>query len=102
MYITGELAFSTTLLELYLSLGDDRQSHNYTCFPLFTVLLALGNPRLKHNFIKNFIIIALNYLRYYRVDLLSLDVEGAEEAILRTVPWEEVNIDLLMIEVSLL
>ena len=36
----------------------------------------------------------------YRVDLFSLDIEGAEEAVLSTIPWEEVDIDILMIEVG--
>ena len=36
----------------------------------------------------------------YRVDLFSLDIEGAEEAVLSTIPWEEVNIEILLIEVA--
>lgn len=39
--------------------------------------MALGNPR---------------------VDLLSLDVEGAEVPILRTIPWNRVDIRVIMVE----
>ena len=39
------------------------------CFPLYSLLLALGNPK---------------------VDYLSLDVEGTELDILRTIPWKKV------------
>ena len=41
------------------------------CFPLYAILLALGNPV---------------------VDFFSLDVEGAELPILKTIPWSKVNI----------
>ena len=47
------------------------------CFPLLSILLALGNPV---------------------VDYFSLDVEGLELAILQTVPWDIVNIDVIGIE----
>lgn len=47
------------------------------CFPLYSILLALDNPI---------------------VDYFSLDVEGAEMAILRTIPWDKVNIKVLTIE----
>ncbi len=39
------------------------------CFPLFSVLLAMGNPQ---------------------VDYLSLDVEGTELGILKTIPFDKV------------
>ena len=39
------------------------------CFPLYSLLLAVGNPR---------------------VDYFSLDVEGSELDILRTIPWKKV------------
>ena len=44
---------------------------NVTCIPLYTILLALGNPT---------------------VDFFSLDVEGAELDILKTIPWSKVRI----------
>ncbi|TRY72331.1 hypothetical protein TCAL_11452 [Tigriopus californicus] len=49
------------------------------CFPLYSILLALGNPR---------------------VDLLSLDVEGAELEILQTIPWDKVDIGVILVEVD--
>ena len=47
------------------------------CFPLYSVLLALDNPI---------------------VDYFSLDVEGAELGILKTIPWDKVDIRVLTIE----
>ena len=56
-----------------------RSSYQLRCYPLFSLLLALGNPR---------------------VDFLSLDIEGAELAVLRTVPWDKVDIELVMVEIN--
>ena len=56
---------------------DDGQE--FQCFPLFSLLLALDSPT---------------------VTLLSLDIEGAELAVLRAIPWTKVNIELVMIEVN--
>lgn len=47
------------------------------CFPLYSVLKALGR---------------------LHVDYFSLDVEGAELYILRTIPWDLVKIDVLTVE----
>ena len=41
------------------------------CFPLHAILIAIGNPV---------------------VDFFSLDVEGAELFILKTIPWPKVHI----------
>ena len=43
------------------------------CLPLYTILLALGNPAVHH---------------------FSLDIEGAELPVLKTVPWDKVDIRL--------
>jgi hypothetical protein len=40
------------------------------CFPLYSLLLAVGNPK---------------------VDYLSLDIEGAELLVLKTIPWDKVS-----------
>ena len=48
---------------------------NVTCIPLYTILLAIGNPT---------------------VDFFSLDVEGAESDILKTIPWREVRIKVIL------
>jgi hypothetical protein len=52
------------------------------CFPLYSLLLALGNPT---------------------VNLFILDVEGAEYMVLKTIPWHKVDIEvsLNLPEVSL-
>jgi hypothetical protein len=39
------------------------------------------------------------YLFFVRIDLFSLDIEGAEYNVLKTVPWDKVNIDALLVEV---
>lgn len=49
------------------------------CFPLYSVLLALGNPTVHY---------------------MSLDIEGAEMAILRTIPFDKVDIKILQIETN--
>lgn len=51
------------------------------CFPLYTLLLALGNPT---------------------VDFLSLDVEGPELEVLETVPWAKVDIRAISVETEFL
>ena len=53
-------------------------THTYVqCFPLLSLTLALGRNH---------------------VDYLSLDVEGPEVEILRTIPFEDLTIDVLTIE----
>ena len=47
-----------------------RRTIRVQCFPLYSVLMALGNPR---------------------VDYFSLDIEGAEFPVLKTVPWDKVR-----------
>lgn len=44
---------------------------NVTCLPLYSILMALDNPS---------------------IDYFSLDVEGSELAILKTIPFHLVNI----------
>ena len=48
------------------------------CLPLYSLLLARGNPT---------------------VDFLSLDIEGAEFQVLRTIPWDKVDIRALSVEI---
>lgn len=57
-----------------------RNRESVECYPLYSLLLATGIAD--------------------KVDLLSLDIEGAELAVLRTIPWNKVNIELIMIEVN--
>lgn len=49
------------------------------CFPFYTILLAVGNPV---------------------IDLFSLDVEGAELHVLKSIPWDLVKINVILIEVE--
>ena len=51
---------------------------NVTCFPLYSILLALGNPT---------------------VDYFSLDIEGDELAVLKTIPFDKVDIKVLSVEI---
>ena len=44
------------------------------CFSFYSILLAVGNPV---------------------VDYFSLDVEGAELPILKSIPWDKVNIKVI-------
>ena len=52
---------------------------NQQCFPLYSYLAALDYPT---------------------VNLLSLDIEGAEFEVFKTIPWDKVRIELIMIEVN--
>ena len=49
----------------------DQGTTKTLCLPFFSILEALGNPQ---------------------VDYFSLDVEGSELSILKTIPWEQVKI----------
>jgi hypothetical protein len=44
------------------------------CFPLYSILLAVGRTH---------------------IDYFSVDVEGSETQILKTVPWHRVNIKVI-------
>jgi len=56
------------------------QTINMQCFPLYSLLSAMGNPT---------------------VNLLVLDIEGFELAVLRTIPWKKVDIEVFTIETDL-
>lgn len=49
----------------------DRKFYKVQCWPVYSLLLALGNPV---------------------VDFFSLDVEGSEFNVLRTIPFDKVDI----------
>ena len=49
------------------------------CFPLFSMLKAINSPT---------------------VNLLVLDIEGAEFEVLKHVPWDSVDIEVMMIELE--
>jgi len=50
------------------------------CLPLYSLIQAAGNPT---------------------VNLLILDIEGAELAVLKTLPWEKVDIEIMTVETDL-
>ena len=47
------------------------------CFPLYSILLACGRTD---------------------IDLFSLDIEGAELDVLKTIPWTKVDIKVILVE----
>eukprot|EP00092_Neocalanus_flemingeri_P073101 GFUD01090139.1.p1 GENE.GFUD01090139.1~~GFUD01090139.1.p1 ORF type:complete len:291 (-),score=83.39 GFUD01090139.1:16-888(-) len=56
-----------------------RQTLTVQCYPLYSILLALGNPK---------------------VDFMSLDIEGSELDVLRTLPFDKVDIEVFLIETN--
>ena len=58
----------------------EHQTFAMQCLPLYTILLALGNPTVHH---------------------FTLDIEGAELPVLRTIPWDKVDIRVLSVETHL-
>ena len=50
------------------------------CLPLYTLLLALGNPT---------------------VNWFILDIEGAEFQVLQTIPWHLVDIEMISVETDM-
>jgi len=60
---------------------DDNLQVEMQCMPLYSILMAMGNP-------------TVNYF--------SLDIEGAEFAMLETIPWDKVDIQVMSIESHLL
>jgi hypothetical protein len=56
--------------------NESYQIVNIQCFPLYSILLAVGNTQ---------------------VDYFSVDVEGSELQVLTSIPWHKVNIKVLLI-----
>ena len=56
-----------------------RKSITTQCVPFYSTILALGNPR---------------------IDFMSLDIEGAELLVLKTIPFDLVDISVLLIEID--
>eukprot|EP00095_Tigriopus_kingsejongensis_P001337 maker-scaffold1057_size73593-snap-gene-0.26 protein:Tk01337 transcript:maker-scaffold1057_size73593-snap-gene-0.26-mRNA-1 annotation:"hypothetical protein DAPPUDRAFT_224483" len=63
----------------YVNRPYHRRTLKIQCFPFYSVLLALGNPK---------------------VDYFSLDIEGAEIPVLRTIPWDKVDINVVEVEMN--
>jgi len=60
---------------------DSARSIQMQCIPLYTLIKAAGNPR---------------------INLLILDVEGADLLVLETIPWDKVDIEVMSIETDLI
>ena len=56
---------------------EKEEGPEFQCFPLYSVLLALDSPT---------------------VTLLSLDIEGAEFEVFRNLPWDKVDIEVIVTE----
>ena len=74
--------FSLTDSQSPLSSLQEKTETSLTlqCLPLYTLLLALGNPTV-HWFI--------------------LDIEGAEFQVLQTIPWHSVDIEMVSVETDM-
>ena len=57
--------------------NDGKPRVQVQCFPLYSMPLAVGRTK---------------------VDFFSLDVEGAEESVLESIPMDKVDIELFVIE----
>lgn len=73
------LSFNVVEDNLRSALGEGKGAVLAQCLPLYSILLALGNPTVHY---------------------LSLDVEGAEQAVLDSVPWQKVDVKVLTVESS--
>ena len=76
--IAGEKSKSTVQMQClplfrFVELVPNLSDQHHLTFSFHSLILALGNPR---------------------VDLLSLDIEGAEYLVLQTLPWEKVSFDI--------
>lgn len=56
-----------------------RRTIKMQCFPIYSMLLAVGNPV---------------------VDYMSLDIEGAEYGVLKSIPWDKVDIKIISLEIT--
>ena len=63
-----------------LVLEENSETVKMQCLPLYSLLLALGNPTVHY---------------------LSLDIEGAELPVLKTIPWQKVDIRVMTVETHL-
>ena len=57
--------------------ANDQKLVNVTCLPLYSILMALDNPQ---------------------IDYFSLDVEGSELDVLKTIPFDKVHIKVRYIQ----
>ena len=85
--VTGQYLFDPIPLVgglVHEMMTSHRQTINSTydkilvqCFPFYSIIMALGRKR---------------------IDLFSLDVEGGELGILKTIPFNEISVDVFLVE----
>jgi len=59
--------------------NTDKKKGDTQCFPLFSILLALGQKR---------------------IDFFSLDIEGSEIGVLKTIPFDKLDIEVILVETN--
>ena len=74
--VTFKVSYAIGSVQESFTPEQSKESNMLTlqCFPLYSILLAIGQTR---------------------VDFFSLDVEGHELRILKTIPWHKVDIKVL-------
>ncbi|XP_046638300.1 uncharacterized protein LOC124316413 [Daphnia pulicaria] len=77
--VTFKVTYAIGSVQESLTPEQSKESNMLTlqCFPIYSILLAIGQTR---------------------VDFFSLDVEGHELRILKTIPWHKVDIKTLAVE----
>ena len=70
---------------------DQKGTSRHQCLPLYTLLLAIARSNNSNN-TNNTLTSTIPTINY-----LSLDIEGAELQVLRTIPWHMVRIEVIYI-----
>uniref|UniRef100_A0A915KI92 Methyltransferase FkbM domain-containing protein n=1 Tax=Romanomermis culicivorax TaxID=13658 RepID=A0A915KI92_ROMCU len=69
--------YMTPVRNIFTRIWRPTKTTNVWCFPLYSILLAVNHTK---------------------VDYFSLDVEGAEMSILKALPFDKIDIDVLQVE----
>ena len=67
---------------------------------LYLERLIHFSNRSRRGYCTGFVSIINQIFDDFRIDFFSLDIEGAEMEVLRTIPWDKVSIELILIEVK--
>ena len=67
---------------------DQKGTSRHQCLPLYTLLLAIARSNNSNN-------INTSTSTIPTINYLSLDIEGAELQVLRTIPWHMVRIEVI-------
>ncbi|KAK3087900.1 hypothetical protein FSP39_012292, partial [Pinctada imbricata] len=76
-YNRGRLMYDNTSLEWIKRKRIPEKFITVQCLPFYSILLAIGQSR---------------------IDFFSLDIEGEELSVLKTIPWDRVDIRMLTVE----